>query len=115
VVHQPEGPRANGRTIPKFEVGQLVRHRVFGYRGVIVSVDERFEGTERTYIRMARTRPHKDSPYYHVLVDQASHETYVAERNLTPDDSGEPIRHPFVLIHFDALVDGRYVLTRPLN
>jgi heat shock protein HspQ len=88
----------------KFSVGQLVLHRLFGYRGVIVAADPDFQGTEEWYQFMARTRPPKDRPWYHVLVHDASHQTYVAERNLDPDPSGEPL----LSRHFDVLRDGRY-------
>jgi heat shock protein HspQ len=92
----------------KFSVGQLVLHRLFGYRGVIVAADPDFQGTEEWYQFMARTRPPKDRPWYHVLVHDASHQTYVAERNLDPDPSGEPVEHPLLSRHFDVLRDGRY-------
>ena len=100
---------------PRFAVGQLVHHKLFGYRGVVVGIDHTFEGTETWYVRMAKTKPPRNQPWYHVLVHDASHQTYVAERNLQQDDTGDPIEHPFVSIYFDDLVDGHYVLTRPLN
>ena len=100
---------------PRFEMGELVHHKLFGYRGVVVGIDATFEGTETWYVRMAKTKPPRNQPWYHVLVHDASHQTYVAERNLHQDETGEPIAHPFVSIYFDELVDGQYVLTRPLN
>jgi heat shock protein HspQ len=80
----------------RFTVGQLVHHRLFDYRGVIFDVDPVFMGAEEWYRQVARTRPPKDRPWYHVLVDGATHTTYVAEQNLQPDGSGQPIRHPFL-------------------
>ena len=72
----------------KFEVGQVVHHLKFGYRGVVFDVDPCFQGTEEWYEQVARSRPPKDRPWYHVLVHDAAHTTYVAERNLQPDLSG---------------------------
>ena len=92
----------------KFSPGQLIHHKRFDYRGVIVDVDPVFQGTEEWYEQMARSRPPKDAPWYHVLVHDATHMTYVAERNLEPDPSGEPIRHPLLDHFFDAFRDGRY-------
>ena len=93
----------------QFSVGQLVRHRMFDYRGVIFDVDASFAGSDEWYEQVARSRPPKDSPWYHVLVDGATHSTYVAECNLEADDSGHPIRHPAIDTFFDELRDGVYV------
>lgn len=94
---------------PRFNVGQLVHHRLFDYRGVIADVDPSFQGSEAWYERMARTRPPKDRPWYRVLVHNGEYETYVAERNLEPDALGEPIKHPLVETLFEGFRNGRYV------
>lgn len=99
----------------RFDVGQLVCHRLFHYRGVIVDVDASFQGTEQWYRRVARSRPPKDRPWYRVLVHDAEHETYVAERNLEPDTSGEPIRHPQLTGVFADFSDGRYLPRQKAN
>ena len=99
----------------KFGVGQVVCHRLFGYRGVVVDVDSVFSGSDEWYERMARSRPLKDRPWYHVLVHDAAHWTYVAERNLDSDDSGEPIRHPDLQRFFSAAVGGTYVARHSTN
>ncbi|MCZ7583834.1 MAG: heat shock protein HspQ [Deltaproteobacteria bacterium] len=93
----------------KFSVGQIIRHKLFGYRGVIVDVDSTFNGTEEWYEQMARTRPPKDAPWYHVLVDDQAMETYVAERNLEADEDESPIHHPALDIYFDGMRGGRYI------
>ena len=93
----------------KFDVGQLVQHRLFNYRGVIVDVDPVFQNTDEWYEAMARSRPPKDKPWYHVLVHDGTHTTYVAERNLETDDSKEPIQHPLLNQFFIRLENGRYV------
>lgn len=92
----------------QFAVGQLVRHRLFNYRGVIVDVDATFQLSDEWYEEMARSRPPKDKPWYHVLVHDSDHATYVAERNLDLNTSGLPIRHPLLSRFFAAFQDGRY-------
>lgn len=92
----------------RFHIGQLVHHRLFDYRGVVVDVDPVFSGSDAWYEQVARSRPPKDQPWYRVLVHGAEHETYVAERNLEDDSSGEPIRHPLLGRFFGALEGGRY-------
>ena len=102
-------------TKAKFTVGQLIRHRLFDYRGVVVDVDPHFQGTEEWYRRATRSRPPKDRPWYHVLVDGARVSTYVAERNMEPDAEGTAIDHPDVGTHFERLAEGRYVPLRKGN
>lgn len=101
--------------LANFSVGQIIRHRLFDYRGVVFDIDPVFQGSDDWYARMARTRPPKDAPWYHVLVDKATHTTYVAERNLVPDNSGERISHPALDELFAGFRDGRYVLRDRLN
>ncbi len=96
-------------THAKFSVGQVVHHKKFDYRGVVVDVDPVFEGTEEWYEQVARSRPPKDRPWYHVLVHESAHATYVAERHLEPDESGAPIEHPQLGQFFQALKNGAYV------
>jgi heat shock protein HspQ len=100
---------------PKYESGQVVSHRRFGYRGVIISVDETYQGTEEWYEKSARSRPPKDQPWYHVLVHDTMQEAYVAERNLELVVEPEPVEHPLVWVFFDEVVDGRYVRNRLMN
>ncbi|MDH3637452.1 MAG: heat shock protein HspQ [Gammaproteobacteria bacterium] len=99
----------------KFGIGELVHHKLFDYRGVIVDVDATFQGSDEWYEQMAKSRPPKDRPWYHVLVDNATHQTYVAERNLEADDSGAPINHPVLRVFFDEFRDGVYVRHTPTN
>ncbi len=99
----------------KFGVGELIHHKLFDYRGVVVDVDATFAGTEEWYDTMARSRPPRDEPWYHVLVHGAEHSTYVAERNLEPDSTGEPIAHPVLHRFFDELRDGVYVRHRAVH
>jgi len=99
----------------EFSVGQVVHHKRFDYRGVIVDVDPIFQGTEEWYQQVALSRPPKDRPWYHVLVHASENQTYVAERHLEPDDSGEPVRHPDVSSFFSEYRDGVYLTHRATN
>lgn len=92
----------------RFHIGQIVHHRLFDYRGVIVDVDPVFAGSDEWYEQVARSRPPKDKPWYLVLVHGAEHETYVAERNLEEDGSGEAVEHPLVERFFVGIEGGRY-------
>ena len=98
-----------------FSIGDLVHHRLFDYRGVIVDVDPRLMLSDEWYETVARTRPPKDQPWYRVLVHDANHETYVAERNLEADPSGAPVRHPLIETCFRSFTDGHYLTTGRTN
>ena len=99
----------------KFSVGELIHHRLFGYRGVIIDVDQNFQASEEWYEAVAKSRPPKNKPWYHVLVHQSEASTYVAEQNLEPDDSVEPIDHPMLGNFFSKLDNGRYIRNQPAN
>ncbi len=99
----------------KFGIGQVVYHERFEYRGVIVDVDASYQGTEEWYHEVARSKPPRDRPWYHVLVHQGDHTTYVAERHLSLDESDDPIEHPLLGDFFDSFEDGRYNRAQRLN
>ena len=69
----------------KYCIVQLIQHKLFDYRGIILSVDLEFKSTDEWYEAVAKSRPPKNEPWYHVLVHQKGHQTYVAEQNLQPD------------------------------
>ena len=92
----------------KFGLGQLVKHELFDYRGVIVDIDPVYLGTDIWYERMAKTRPPRDKPWYKLLVNNSQNETYVAEQNLQEDRSLEGIYHPKLVDYFDHFSDGFY-------
>jgi len=96
---------------PIFSIGQLVVHRRFNYRGVVVDVDASFRQSDAWYEAVALTRPPKDEPWYRLLVDNAAHETYVAQVNLEVDDSGDRIMHPLVWHYFEGFRNGSYVVS----
>jgi heat shock protein HspQ len=93
----------------KFSVGELVHHRLFDYRGVVVDVDQNFQATEEWYEVVAKSRPPKNKPWYHVLVHESDHSTYVAEQNLESDSELEPINHPMVEHFFSRFDHGKYM------
>ena len=102
-------------TSGQFHIGQIIHHKIFDYRGVVVDVDPEFNSTEEWYEKVALSRPPKDKPWYYVLVDGATHQTYVAERNLESDDSGKPVNHPLVPELFEGIKDGVYVMRQRSN
>ncbi|MCH6565116.1 MAG: heat shock protein HspQ [Proteobacteria bacterium] len=99
----------------KFSVGELIHHRLFGYRGVIIDVDQNFQASEEWYEAVAKSRPPKNRPWYHVLVHLSEQSTYVAEQNLEPDDSVDPIDHPMLENFFSKFDNGRYIRNQPAN
>lgn len=95
----------------KYALGQVVRHRVYPFRGVVFDVDPTFSNTEEWYNAIPEdVRPAKDQPFYHLFAENADTEyvAYVSEQNLLPDTSGEPIRHPQVAEAFVMGDDGTY-------
>jgi len=95
----------------KFRIGQIVRHRVYPFRGIVFDVDPSFNNTEEWYEAIpAEIRPAKDQPFYHLLAENAESEyiAYVSEQNLVPDTSGEPLRHPELDERFDSDETGGY-------
>ncbi|MCH6548532.1 MAG: heat shock protein HspQ [Proteobacteria bacterium] len=98
-----------------FSIGELVQHKLFDYRGVIIDVDPRLMLSDEWYDTVARSRPPKDQPWYRVLVHDSMNETYVAERNLEADTSGAPIRHPLIETCFRSFSDGHYLTAGRMN
>jgi heat shock protein HspQ len=102
----------------KFMLGQVVRHRVFPFRGVVFDIDPVFDNTEEWYQAIPEEiRPRKDQPYYHLLAenDESYYVAYVSEQNLLPDLSGEPVDHPDVPEMFGELENGHYSFDVSLN
>jgi heat shock protein HspQ len=97
--------------VAKYGIGEIVRHRIYPFRGVVYDVDPTFNNTEQWWLSIPeKVRPAKDQPYYHVLAENAesTYVAYVSEQNLLPDESGAPCRHPQVIELFDGPYDGRY-------
>ena len=103
----------------KFALGQVVRHRVHPFRGVIFDVDPTFNNTNEWWESIPEeSRPRKDQPFYHLLAENETsyYVAYVSEQNLVSDDSGEPVDHPEVAEMFGALREGgRYDLDGHLH
>lgn len=96
-------------------MGQLVQHRMFNYRGVIVDVDPEFAGDDEWYEQIKTSRPPKDQPWYKILVEATETQTYVSELNLLADGSGEPLQNAYLHVFFNGFEDGRYNPKRVLN
>ena len=97
----------------RFAIGEVVRHRLFDFRGVIFDVDPEFANTEEWYQAIPEeVRPAKEQPFYHLLAEnsETAYVAYVSQQNLVPDDSDEPIDHPAIAAMFDGIEDGRYQL-----
>src|SRR5690606_9298199 len=95
----------------KFQIGQVVKHRLFPFRGVIFDVDPTFANTEEWYEAIpAEVRPSRDQPFYHLLAENEETEyiAYVSEQNLLEDSSGLPVRHPQLREMFERGRDGFY-------
>ena len=100
-----------------FSIGDIVRHRMFDFRGVIFDVDPVFANTDEWYEAIPeQMRPKKDQPFYHLLAEnmESSYVAYVSQQNLVPDASDEPVDHPAIAGLFTDFADGRYTL-RPLH
>ncbi len=105
-VGQPPMRRA------KFAIGQVVKHRLHPFRGVIFDVDPVFANTEEWLASIPEdVRPRRDQPFYHLLAEnaQTTYVAYVSEQNLLPDDTGKPVAHPQVPHFFKELRRGQYV------
>ena len=103
--------------LARFAIGEVVRHRLFDFRGVIFDVDPEFANSEEWYQAIPEDlRPPKDQPFYHLLAENAesSYVAYVSQQNLLPDESDEPIDHPAIPTMFDR-AGGRYTLRPDLK
>lgn len=97
--------------IARFRIGQVVRHRVFPFRGLIYDVDPVFDNTNEWYEAIPKSmRPAKDQPFYHLYAqnNDAVYEAYVSEQNLLIDDSGDMLRHPNIAIEFIQDAEGAW-------
>lgn len=102
----------------RFWIGQVVRHRVYPFRGVIFDVDPEFANSEDWWMSIPEgVRPRKDQPFYHLLAENAetTYIAYVSEQNLVPDESGEPVSHPQIDEWFAQTGDGRYAPRRAIS
>lgn len=103
----------NGEKIrsAKFMVGQVVRHRNYGFRGVVFDIDPSFDNSEEWWLAIPEDlRPDKEQPFYHLLAENAESEyiAYVSEQNLIPDETGTPLRHPQIEELFQQDEEGQF-------
>ena len=97
----------------RFAIGEVVRHRLFDFRGVIFDVDPQFANSEEWYQAIPEdVRPRRDQPFYHLLAENAesAYVAYVSQQNLVADDSDEPVDHPAISTMFGKREGGRYAL-----
>lgn len=102
----------------RFAIGDVVRHKIFDFRGVIFDVDPVFANSEEWYDSIPEAlRPSKEQPFYHLLADnsESSYVAYVSQQNLVVDESEEPVDHPAIPTMFDGLEGGRYKLRGELR
>src|SRR5689334_6345510 len=110
------GPKID-MPLARFAIGDVVRHRLFDFRGIIFDVDPEFSNSEEWYESIPEAlRPSKEQPFYHLLAEnsETSYVAYVSQQNLVADDSEEPIDHPAIATMFDRQ-DGRYRLRPDLT
>jgi heat shock protein HspQ len=97
----------------RFAIGDVVRHRLFDFRGVVFDVDPVFANSEEWYEAIPEElRPSREQPFYHLLAEngETTYVAYVSQRNLVPDGTDEPVDHPAIATMFDRLEGGRYHL-----
>ncbi|MGD9812582.1 MAG: heat shock protein HspQ [Sphingobium sp.] len=112
-VGQAPVPTAPSVTHASFNIGDVVRHRMFSFRGVVFDIDPVFANTDEWYEAIPEEmRPSKEQPFYHLLAENAdgSYIAYVSQQNLLRDDSDEPIDHPAIEGLFGTYSEGRYSL-----
>lgn len=101
----------------RFSIGDVLKHRSFGFRGVVFDIDPVFANSDEWYESIPESnRPDKQQPFYHLLAEngESSYVAYVSQQNLMEDDSEEPVDHPAITGLFGAYADGKYQL-RPLH
>ena len=106
-------PKAPPVAIARFAIGEVVRHRLFDFRGVVFDVDPEFANSEEWYQSIPEAmRPSRDQPFYHLLAENAesSYIAYVSQQNLLSDDHGGPVEHPAIPDMFEGFKHGRYRL-----
>ena len=110
-----EAPRQNRA---RYAIGDVVRHRLYDFRGVIFDIDPVFANSEEWYQSIpVDIRPHREQPYYHLLAEngESSYIAYVSQQNLQADGEGGPVEHPSLEQLFEDFKGGRYRLRRGLT
>ena len=98
---------------PLFNIGDIVKHRIYPFRGVIVDVDPEFSNTEEWYQSIpAEIRPSRNQPYYHLMAENTEtfYTAYVSQQNLVDDGENGPLDHPDLDEIFSGMKKGKYHL-----
>jgi len=106
------------QTRARFSIGDVVRHRLYDFRGVVYDIDPVFANSEEWYQSIpAEVRPAREQPYYHLLAEngESSYIAYVSQQNLVGDGESGPVDHPSLDELFDDFADGRYLLRRGMK
>ena len=114
-IHANEGLQAPPVVHARFNIGEVVRHRLFDFRGVVFDIDPVFANSDEWYEAIPEeARPAKDQPFYHLLAENAetTYIAYVSQQNLVADRGAGPVDHPAIEDLFDRFADGRYRLKR---
>jgi heat shock protein HspQ len=114
-----------GRTIDaprharaRFGIGDVVRHRMFDFRGVVFDIDPVFANSEEWYESIPENlRPTREQPFYHLFAEngESSYVAYVSQQNLLPDGESGEVEHPNVAELFEGFDGGRYRLRRKMT
>jgi len=102
----------------RFAIGDVVKHKIFDFRGVVFDIDPVFANSEEWYEAIPKDmRPPREQPFYHLLAENedSSYVAYVSQQNLVGDSEGGPVDHPSVAQLFEDFADGRYRLRRSLT
>ena len=99
----------------KFRRGQIIHHKLFDYTGVVFDIDPVFQSSDEWYEQVARSHPPKNKPWYHILVHEAEHTTYVAKQNLDLEENPKVIQHPLINSLFNKFDGLQYHLKSRTN
>ena len=102
----------------KYQIGQVVKHRIYPFRGIIFDVDPEFDNTEEWYDSIPEEiRPSKHQPFYHLFAenDETEYVAYVSEQNLIEDNSRDPLRNPQISEMFNIDADGQYTIKQKMK
>ncbi|MEP0190383.1 MAG: heat shock protein HspQ [Erythrobacter sp.] len=106
------------RSRSRFGIGEVVRHRLFDFRGVVFDIDPVFANSEEWYESIPEDiRPDREQPFYHLFAesDDSNYVAYVSQGNLLTDSNGGPVDHPTLPELFEQFKDGRYQMRRSLT
>ena len=110
-----EAPR---QTRARFAIGDVVRHKLYDFRGVVFDIDPVFANSEEWYQAIpAEARPSREQPFYHLLAEngESSYVAYVSQQNLLADGAAGPVDHPSLQQLFEDFNGERYQLRRGLT